>query len=132
MPVTNVPYPEGVQQTEQHEIIGNAMPERRRRVRLPLRLPVCLFREEGREPVNATTVNVSSDGFYCVTDANLETGEVMGCLLVVPTHDPYSRERKTALDCRVRVVRVSNLDIERMYGVACHIEDYHFIPPQAK
>jgi hypothetical protein len=101
--------------------------ERRRRPRLRLRLPVYFFREGGQEPLPATTLNISSEGFYCLSNVAFKLGQVLGCLLVVPTHDPDARERKTGLDCRVRVVRVSNLEIDHLFGVACQIEDYHFL-----
>ena len=103
-------------------------PERRKRVRLQLRWPVCFFREDGREPARATTLNISSDGFYCLSDSMLAPGQILGCLLLVPAHDPEGRERRLALKCRVRVLRVSNEEeIDRMFGIACRIEDYGLI-----
>ena len=117
---------EGDQQAENREPDGIDPLERRRRPRLQLRLPVYLFGEDGLEPLQATTLNISSDGFYCLSKDPLELGQVCGCLLVVPAHDPDARQRKITLTCRVRVVRISHSESDQLFGIACQIEDYHF------
>jgi hypothetical protein len=105
---------------------GSDLVERRRRTRLRLRWAVCFLREDGRDLSYATTVDISSDGFYCLSNVTLPPGQVLGCLLLLPTHDPEERERRIALECRVRVLRVNNREIDSMFGIACQIEDHHF------
>jgi hypothetical protein len=127
MPVNAaIPFP-GVEPAETCTYGGNELTERRRRARLQLRWSVWFFRESGREPLSATTLNISSEGFYCLSDFNFVPGQVLSCLMLVPTHDPEERERRMALDCRVRVVRVSEREVDRTFGIACRIEDYRFI-----
>lgn len=94
---------------------------------MQLRWSVCFFREDSRETTHATTLNISSDGFYCLSNVALVAGQLLGCLLLVPSNDPDERERNVVLDCRVRVVRVSIREIDGMFGIACRIEDYRFI-----
>lgn len=127
MPVTTVPNPPGVLVAEDRQGSGNELPDRRRRPRLQLRWSVCFFREDSRELTHATTLNISSDGFYCLSNAALVAGQLSSCRLLVPSNDPDGRERNVVLACRVRVVRVSSREIDRMFGIACRIEDYRFI-----
>jgi hypothetical protein len=127
MPFTTVTNPPGTPQPEDRDSSETDLPERRKRARLQLRWSVCFFLEDRREPIQATTLNVSSDGFYCLANVAFDPGQVLGCLLLVPANDPDGPERKVALDCRVRVVRVNDREIDRMYGIACKIEDYRFI-----
>jgi hypothetical protein len=127
MPVTTVTDPPGVVATEDRDDRGSELPERRRRARVQLRCPVSFFRVDGREPTRAITLNISSDGFYCLSNTPFVPGQLIGCLLLVSANDPDGRERKVALDCQVRVVRVSNRGIDGMYGIGCKIEDYRFV-----
>ena len=42
-------------------------------------------------------------------------------------HDPNGKHLEQKLECQVRVMRVEPRDVEGTYGLACQIEDYHFI-----
>jgi hypothetical protein len=126
MPVTTVTNPLKVL-VDACDAGGSESKERRRRARLQLQCSVCFYQEDDREPTHATTLNISSDGFYCLSHVAFVPGQMLGCLLLVPEHHPDGRDRKVALDCRVRVVRVSNREIDRLFGIACRIEDYHFV-----
>jgi hypothetical protein len=53
-------------------------------------------------------------------------GDLMVCLLSVPSHQPLSNARSLSLECRVRIVRVDPPDERRFHGIACQIEDYRF------
>ena len=105
----------------------NDLPERRRRARLQLRWAVRFSLEQDLRPIEATTLNINSDGFYCLCDVDLQPDKVLGCLLIVPNHCPEERDRNIALACRVRVVRVDYREVEPIFGIACRIEEYHLI-----
>jgi hypothetical protein len=125
--VETVTRSDGSQQTESRNSGGTDTLERRRRPRLQLRLQVYLSREDDPEPLRATTVDISSDGFYCLSPVALDLGKIFRCLLVVPAHDPTAHDRKMTLNCHVRVVRISHSETDQLFGIACQIEDYHFV-----
>jgi len=104
------------------------MPEtdRRRRVRLSLSLPIRVFHGRSMCPIESTTRNVSSDGFYFFIHENFAIGERIRCVLDLPSFQPGHRERYIRLDCRARVVRVETLGPSN-YGIACAIEEYHVV-----
>jgi hypothetical protein len=106
---------------------GNHFPDRRLRVRLKLRWPVCFF-EDTHEIAHATTVNISSNGFYCLSEVPLTPGQVVSCVVGVPAHDPSEPERTNALKCQVRIVRVTEHVAEQRFGIGCRIEDYRLFP----
>src|SRR5689334_16327236 len=63
--------------------------ERRRRVRTRLRWPILMFRETpSSEAIDSVTEDLSSSGFYCLTNAPLLEGERLICSIRIPTHDP--------------------------------------------
>jgi hypothetical protein len=99
--------------------------ERRKRVRSRVHWPLCLFVNEEEGPIATFTQDLSSGGFYCLTDRPFRVGETLTCLLKVPTYVPDGRYVEQWLECRVRVMRVESLD-ESGYGIAYRIEDYHF------
>ena len=99
--------------------------ERRSRVRTKVRWPVVLrFRHS--EEMESVTENLSSQGFYCLSQTPIASGEVLLCWLTVPTHDPTGGKDAVVLECSVRVVRSEAAPTGGGYGVACCIEDYRF------
>ena len=86
-----------------------------------------LFRTEVADAVESFTQDLSSSGFYCVTDAVFTPGERLICTLKIPTHDPNGKHLEQKLECQVRVMRVEPQGAEGTFGLACQIEDYHFI-----
>ena len=100
--------------------------ERRKRTRIRVHWPVLLFRAQVGEAITSTTLDLSSSGFYCVTAVPLTPGDALACTLKVPFHDPNGKHLDRILECTVRVVRVEPKHTDSSFGVACHIEDYHF------
>jgi hypothetical protein len=99
--------------------------ERRRRARTNLHWPV-LFRYHRADPVASVTENLSSHGFYCLSQTPFTSGELLLCWLTVPTHDPSAAKGTMQVECNVRVVRSEATSEEGLFGIACRIEDYHF------
>ena len=95
--------------------------ERRRRARLSLSLPVVLIRPGTVTEIEATTENVSSQGFYCLTDSEFWPDEILNCELSLPGDQVSSvPEDGLRLTCQVRVVRVVPTGNQQRFGVACH------------
>ena len=101
-------------------------PERRRRPRTPVRWPVTVFRPNYPDSVDSITLNLSSDGFYCLIDAPCAIGESLLVLLRAPSHHPADGNSTCTLRCQARVLRVEPAD--GRYGIACRIEDYSLDP----
>ena len=68
---------------------GTATHERERRatVRTSLHWPV-VFRHRQTQTLESVTENLSSQGFYCLSQFPVPSGESLLCWLTVPTHDP--------------------------------------------
>src|SRR5437879_10454168 len=95
---------------------------RRKRKRVSLHLPVRLFQQTGRPPVESTTENLSSEGLYCITREPFKRGEHLQCEIVIPEESFGSPEPFLRLQCHVTVKRVEN--VHHGFGLGCHIEDY--------
>jgi hypothetical protein len=100
------------------------MPERRKRPRTNVHWPVRLLKNGAVSGIHATTHNLSSSGFYCLSATPLLPGEPLICILTAPAHDPRSQERTITLECRVSVMR-TEATADGLFGIACRIEDYH-------
>jgi hypothetical protein len=99
--------------------------ERRKRVRTKVHWPLSLFRNQGTEAVESLTQDLSSNGFYCLSNVRFLPDELLTCALRIPTHDPSGRHLERSLGCRARVLRVEPHETdEGIYGVACQIEDW--------
>jgi hypothetical protein len=119
----------GFGKTEELEVADR--PERRKRARVRLHWPVRFVRASGNEGVEATTRDLSSDGFYCLSDVAFIPGERLVCVLKVPAHDPHKKERAVWIECGIRVMRVGPTDFDGIFGIACRIEDYCFAHPMS-
>jgi hypothetical protein len=103
--------------------------ESRRRLRLPLRCQVHLYRPGSELPIDGETLNVSADGFYCVVEAAapLNSGESLDCILTLPTANVPCSFGSMRLKCDVEVVRV---DVGTLrFGVACRIHNFSLVRP---
>ena len=107
-------------------------PERRKRTRNNLHWSVLLFRNDGADAVESLTRDLSSSGFYCVTGVAFAPGERLICALSIPTHDPNGKQLELRLECKARVMRVEPQGADGAFGLACQIEDYHFIQAAPK
>src|SRR5262245_1460230 len=108
----------------------NAVPfkaERRSRPRAALEWAVHLLRASDEHPIAAKTRNVSSDGFYCLLQHPLESGEQVECTVVIPIPKSGSPDDVLWLKCQTRVLRVESAPTERNFGVAFRIEEYRVV-----
>ena len=98
--------------------------DRRKHKRVALHWPVRLSRQPGTQPIESTTKNLSSEGFYCITTESFTVGERLQCVIVLPP-DIVASESTVGLQCHLTVRRVENL--EEGFGLGCHIEDYSLL-----
>lgn len=94
----------------------NALTERRKRRRIRLHWPIQLLRRSAQTAIRTTTLNLSSDGFYCFTPEALDRGEVVRCTITIPAPDGELRLR-----CRARIVRIEANPAGGGYGMGCQI-----------
>lgn len=97
--------------------------ERRRRQRIVVQWPVRLWKLQ-QDPLDTHTVNVSSDGFFCICARALSPGETLPAVLEIPGSGTDHASQKLMLRCDVLVVRVETLSDTRKCGVACRILNY--------
>ncbi len=98
--------------------------DRRRRIRLPLQLPVRFYRGKGEAPIRGTTQDMSSDGFFCFAQANFTPGESIVCTLEYPAYAPGLPDSKLVITCRVRIIRLVSGATRELNGVGCQIQDF--------
>lgn len=107
------------------ERIPAAGAERRRRTRLQVHWPVCFRGASLAAEVRATTSNLSSDGFYCLSQIPLVPGAILTCELNIPAYGPDFPLQELSLECSVRIVRIDSANDDGSFGIACQIADYH-------
>jgi hypothetical protein len=100
--------------------------ERRVRERVGLRCGMQLFLKSEAAPVDATTVNISSDGLYCLSPLPLAVGDVIECTVYFDSWGFRAANAGFSMHCRLHVVRVEEL--RAGFGAGCRIEDYHLTP----
>src|SRR5215831_9773823 len=100
--------------------------ERRRRVRLRTKWPVCFW--VSNAPVETFTTDLSSDGFHCFSPVPFQRDEVVTCTLTMPE---ISIQAGTAprrvLECQVRVVRLEPRNKDGHFGIGCRIAKYRIL-----
>ena len=94
--------------------------ERRKRTRVPLHWTVYLGRPSSEEKVRAETLNLSSEGFYCMSPVPFTAGETIDCTIVLPVPEGVHEPRRLA--GRTVVLRVEPNG--NQFGIACRLEDY--------
>jgi hypothetical protein len=97
--------------------------ERRRWPRAHLHWCVQFF-GLGSEPLQCTTHNVSTGGFYVLSELPFKPGHCLNCILSIPSHRSRRGDELLFVECRVEVVRVESLKEENRFGTACRILDY--------
>jgi hypothetical protein len=99
--------------------------DRRGALRLDLACPVSLSRPGEDLPVISKTENLSTKGFYCVSDRPFSPHETLNCEVEIPTpasgHVP---QMKLVLRAVVEVVRVVAKGMDPGFGLACQIKSY--------
>ena len=98
--------------------------ERRIRPRAALHWVVHVSRAGGLHPVSAKTSNVSSQGFYCLVQEPLESGERVECTLAIPIPRSGKPDAMVWLKCQARLLRVEAVAGEKPFGIAFLIEEY--------
>ena len=93
--------------------------DRRKRKRVPVHWPVQLIGQAGIWQAGATTENLSSEGFYCISRKAFKLGERLECEIALPAESSGATVR---IQCHVTVKRVERLN--RGFGLGCQIEDY--------
>lgn len=101
--------------------------ERRKRSRSHVHWPVCFFGIGAGDTIETVTENLSSSGFLCFSPVPLIPGDLMTCVLRVPSHQSIPKDRASSLECRVRVVWIQRVEERQSFRVACHIEEYRFV-----
>jgi hypothetical protein len=102
--------------------------ERRTRTRLRLRLPVFFLRSEDDGPLQTETVDISNNGFYCITPHPFAPGERLACVIGIPVRSGPTLECKDqlCLQAEVEVVRIVVTN-DNGFGVGCRISDYRVL-----
>ena len=103
-----------------------ALPEggkdRRHHERVPLHCQVQLRREGRLAPIRAETRDVSSGGFYCLSNEPVRSNEILTCDLIFPESHSHKKGIRVTLHCTVEILRVEEQTPN--FGVACQIHDY--------
>jgi PilZ domain len=103
--------------------------DRRGAVRLELGYPVSLSRSGEVSAVAARTENLSSKGFYCVSERPFAPQEELDCELVIPRGTPgHLPQNDLVLRGVVEVVRVVAKGMSPGYGLACQLKSYTICP----
>lgn len=96
--------------------------ERRRRLRVSVRWEI-RFCAGAETLISTATENLSSDGFYCISDVPVATGD-HHCVIVIPAHIPNEPAQALYLHCDVEVLR-SDAQPGQRFGIAGRIRGYH-------
>jgi hypothetical protein len=84
-------------------------------------------------PVSGKTRNVSSQGFYCLVQEPLESGERVECTMLIPIPKSGKPDAVLCLKCQARLLRVEVMGADKGFGIAFLIEEYclaHLNPVQ--
>jgi hypothetical protein len=104
-------------------VIGNA--ERRQRPRLRLAYPLRIHLPGEPVWVETKTEDLSSEGFFCVSERSFPLHQVLDCELEISAEELDRPLRNNLiLRCRAKVVRVVRNGHEGAYGLAFHLEDF--------
>ena len=100
--------------------------ERRRFPRVKLRLPVRLVPSNDVLPMETETVDISRDGFYCMTDEPFEPGARLHFVLLLPEARPAGASQ-VRLEGIVEVIRISVERAGRGFGIGCCLREYRLV-----
>lgn len=107
------------------KVVTGLAPDRRRRPRLRLAYPIRL-RQPGKEArVEATTEDLSCEGFFCISEQEFSPRQTLECELVISTDKPgEATDLDMVLRFQAEVVRVVPQGSGHAFGVACRFADY--------
>src|SRR5579863_5200999 len=88
-------------------VLTSEVTDRRRRPRLRLAYPLRLHRPGETSRIETKTLNISCEGFFCITDRIFSPRETLECELVILGEElRQPLEHNIILRCRAEVVRV--------------------------
>lgn len=105
--------------------MSSTLLDRRGRRRLKLPYSIVLHRLGDLTGIQTTAEDISSDGFYCISDQPFSPNEQLDCEVLIPPQDSSgATEKNLVLHCRAEVVRVVADGLKPGYGLACHLKDF--------
>ncbi len=103
--------------------------DRRGAVRLDVSCPVFLSKPGETAAVVSKTENLSTKGFYCVSDRPFSPQETLDCELEIPSATSGQLPQvNLVLRAVVEVVRVVAKGMDPGFGLACQIKSYTIGP----
>lgn len=100
-------------------------PERRKLSRLPLEVLMQIATAEAPEIFFGQTCNVSAQGIFFRTKAQLNLGQAVECVLVLPENLTLA-SHPIFVGCKGSVVRVDEAAPGELYGIAIEVNSYDF------
>ena len=100
--------------------------ERRKRRRADLHCILYIERITDSRLIKCRTKNLSSGGFYCISEEAFTPAEYVQCTIMFP--DTGDVSDSFALKCTVEVLRVEPIESGESFGLACRIQDYSVVP----
>jgi hypothetical protein len=100
--------------------------ERRVRTRVAVHWAIRLSRPENGRSIESTTEDVSSEGFYFLSDEPFQSGELLTWMLTVPSRMAGCSD--LVLCGQARVARVDRAEAGKRFGIGCSIQDYTVVP----
>jgi hypothetical protein len=98
--------------------------ERRDRSRSAVRWTLLLFRDDTAETAETVTENLNCAGFFCFSKMPVACGELLSCVLRIPSWETQPGMPPLTLLCQARVLRVERSSVPSQVGIACRIEHY--------
>ena len=99
-------------------------PERRRNPRIPKRVPITL--KSGNQSAAGVTRDLSSNGIFLYTDAEIAAGTELEIVLVLPPE--MSNGEKRWVCCQASVARVESGNQDGRFGAAATIRRMDVLP----
>jgi hypothetical protein len=101
--------------------------ERRNSTRLKLTSAVRIHRRGELQAVETVTEDLSSEGFYCISERPFSPHEWLECELTISSAQPSAPlDKGLVLRCTAEVVRL--LPAGPRFGLACRFENYSLTP----
>jgi PilZ domain-containing protein len=99
--------------------------ERRKLSRLPLEVLVQIATADATEVFFGQTCNVSAQGIFLRTKAQLSLGQAVECVLVLPENLTLATQ-PILVGCKGSVVRVDEASAGELHGIALEVNSYDF------
>jgi hypothetical protein len=109
--------------TEFFEPLTGRTPERRKRRRVAVQWQLRIWKSP-QDCLFTRTVNISTDGFYCLSPEPLTPGDALIAILEIPQVGAAQDYRALLLRCEISVLRVETLIGSSSCGIAGKILNY--------